>query len=129
MHRVNENGLALDIGMGRRRGRMSVTLSETAEGSVESELALQGRRLRGLRRASSELESLNLFQKRLEEIVIHVGVVPFRHHLSREFLAELHWEIQTQREIGRTMRKMIRGRGEMERYIYSGGGVESISKA
>lgn len=68
-----------------------MALSEATEGSVESELALQARGLRGLWRAISELESLNFFQKGFKEIVIHVGFVPFRHHLSCELLAELHW--------------------------------------
>lgn len=90
MRRVDENGLALDIGMGRRSGRMNVRLSEAAEGSVESELALQAGRARGVRRAISELESLNLFEKGFEETVIHVSLVPFGHHLGGEFLAELH---------------------------------------
>ena len=111
---------------------MSGTLSETAEGSVESKLALQGRGLRGGRRAISELESLNPFEKGFEDIVIHVGVVPLRHHLSREFLAELHWGIVLERNVrelcgvkGRNAEGNWeddeddkRGRGEMERHIY-----------
>ena len=71
---------------------VAVAEREAAESPVEAEGPSElGRVGYGVVSSVGFVEGVDLLQEGLEELVIHVGLLPFRNHLSGKLLAELHY--------------------------------------